>query len=109
MKRYLSFILLLALMLGVFSVSYAATVQVGDGTATTTSFPIWGLWNYSYSQQIYTQAQINTSGSIEKIRFYYVSGPIANNKDWLIYMGHTDKTVYQRFRLGSCRSTYAGL
>ena len=94
MKRYLSFILLLALMLGIFGVSHAATVQVGDGTATTTNFPIWGLWNYSYSQQIYTQAQINTSGSIEKIRFYYVSGPIANNKDWRIYMGHTDKTEF---------------
>ena len=86
MKRYLSFILLLALMLGIVGVSHAATVQVGDGTATTTSFPIWGLWNYSYSQQIYTQAQINTSGSIEKIRFYYVSGEVANNKDWRIYM-----------------------
>ena len=94
MKRYLSFIVLLVLMLGIFGVSHAATVQVGDGTATTSSFPIWGLWNYSYSQQIYTQAQINTSGSIEKIRFYYVSGPIANNKDWRIYMGHTDKTEF---------------
>ena len=94
MKRYWSFILLLALMLSIFGVSHALTVQVGDGTSTTSYFPIYGLYDFSYTQQIYTQGQINTSGTITKVRFYYVSGGIADSKDWTIYMGHTTKTAF---------------
>ena len=94
MKTRLSFILLLALLLGIFSTSFAATVQVGDGTGTTSNFPILGLYDYSYTQQIYTQTQINHAGTIEKIRFYYVSGPIADSKDWKIWIGHTTKDSF---------------
>ena len=94
MKRYFSFAILLALMLSIFGVSYAATVQIGDGTSTTSYFPFYGLYSYGYSQQIYTQAQINTDGVISRIRFYYSSGQIVDNKDWTIWMGHTQKTEF---------------
>ena len=94
MKRYFSFALLLALMLSIFSLSYADTVQVGSGTSTTSYLPFYGFYHYGYSQQIYTQAQINTAGTISKIRFYYVSGNIDKSKDWTIYMGHTQKTEF---------------
>ena len=62
MKRYFSFALLLALMLSIFSLSFADTVQVGDGTAYSSVLPIYGYYHYSYTQQIYTQAQINHAG-----------------------------------------------
>jgi len=94
MKRYFSFAILLALMLSIFSLGYALTVQIGDGTATTDYLPIYGLYDFSYTQQIYTPTQINASGDITKIRFWYSSGSIANSKDWTIYMGHTDKTEF---------------
>lgn len=94
MKKYLSFTLLLALMLSFFSLSHALTVQIGAGTGTTYQFPIHGNFGYTYSQQIYTKAQINTAGGITKIRFFYVSGDIAPSKDWTIYMGHTSKTSF---------------
>ncbi|MCB5272077.1 MAG: hypothetical protein LHW56_09570, partial [Candidatus Cloacimonetes bacterium] len=94
MKKLLMIATLLAMMLAMFNIAFADTVQVGTGTATSSYLPIHGLYNYSYTQQIYTQAQINHSGNIEKIRFYYVSGPIANNKDWVIYLGHTSKTTF---------------
>ncbi|HAN40801.1 MAG TPA: hypothetical protein DCQ12_02625, partial [Candidatus Cloacimonas sp.] len=94
MRKQFSFILLLALMLSIFSLGYALTVQIGDGTATTDYLPIYGLYDFSYTQQIYTPTQINASGDITKIRFWYSSGSIANSKDWTIYMGHTDKTEF---------------
>lgn len=93
MKKYSLFILLLTL-LAICSVSFADTVQIGTGTGTTSYLPIYGLYGYNYTQQIYTQAQINKAGNIIKLRFFYVSGTITNNKDWVIYMGHTTKTTF---------------
>ena len=94
MKRNYLPIVMLALILSIFSLSYADTVQVGSGTTSSSSLPIYGSYSYSYSQQIYTQAQINYAGPITKIRFYYSSGNIANSKDWTIWMGHTTKTLF---------------
>ena len=90
MKKFM--LLILALLIA--GLAFADTVQIGTGTTNSSYFPIYGLYGYNYSQQIYTQAEINTTGTISKIRFYYVSGTITNNKDWVIYMGHTTKTVF---------------
>jgi hypothetical protein len=96
MKRYLSFIVLLALMLGIFSVSHAqVTVTIGDGTANN-YLPIYPWFNYSYSQTIYYQSDINIANQrIENIAFYW-NGAIAgtNSCDWVVYMAHTDKTAF---------------
>jgi len=72
----------------------AQNVQIGSGTATGGAFPISGGWGYTYTQQIYTQPQVNTDGEITKIRFYYVTGAPTQSLDWVIYMGHTDKTSF---------------
>ncbi len=86
--------LLLTMFVAALSIAYADTVQIGTGTSTTSYLPLYGLYGYNYTQQIYTQTQIGVSGNIEKIRFYYVSGTITNSKDWVIYMGHTTKTTF---------------
>ena len=93
MKKF-SLTILLLTMLAICAVSFADTVQIGTGTATTSYLPINGFYGYTYSQQIYTQAQINKAGNITKLRFFYVSGTITNSKDWVIYMGHTTKTTF---------------
>ena len=93
MKKF-SLTILLLTMLAICAVSFADTVQIGTGTATTSYLPIYGLYGYNYTQQIYTQAQINKAGNITKLRFFYVSGTITNSKDWVIYMGHTTKTTF---------------
>ncbi|MDD2230595.1 MAG: choice-of-anchor J domain-containing protein [Candidatus Cloacimonetes bacterium] len=87
-------IIILLCALAILGIAFADTVTVGSGTATSSNMPITGNYGYSYSQQIYTQAQINKAGDITKIRFYYVSGTITNSKDWVIYMGHTTKTTF---------------
>lgn len=93
MKKY-SLIILVLTMLAICAVSFADIVQIGTGTATTSYLPIYGFYGYNYTQQIYTQAQINKAGNITKLRFFYVSGTITNCKDWVIYMGHTTKTAF---------------
>ncbi len=93
MKRYL-LLILLALMLSVVSLGFAGTIQIGNATQAISQLPINGNSNYSYSQQIYTQAEINFAGTFTKICFYYVSGNISAGKDWVVYMGHTTKTEF---------------
>ena len=92
MKRHLSFMMLLALMLSVFSLGFAYTIQVGEGYQSNSCLPVYS--GYSYTQQVYTQSLINYGGVITKIRFYYEYGEIANSKDWTIYLGHTQKTAF---------------
>ncbi len=94
MKTTFRITLLIALMLSIFGLGHAATVQVGDGTSNTSYLPLYGIYSYTYTQQVFTQSQINHSGEITKIRFYYASGSIGNNKDWTIYLGHSQRTEF---------------
>lgn len=92
---YISKLLVLILIL-LFSGSVfgQSTVTIGSGTTTTSNFPLTSNYGYSYTQQIFTQAQINTSGQIQKLRFYWSSGAMTNSSAWVIYMGHTSKTTF---------------
>ncbi len=76
------------------TLSNKVTVTVGTGTATTNNLPARTDYDWSYSQQIYTRAQINQSGAIEKILLYFSSGLTTNSRCWFIYMGHTTKTTF---------------
>lgn len=52
MKRYLSFILLLALMLSAIGVGHAVTVTIGDGTASA-SDPFHAYWGFGRSLSLF--------------------------------------------------------
>jgi len=84
--------------LAIGSVSAQTTLTVGTGTGTTPSTPITGYYGYSYSQNIYTAADIIAAGggmgTISKIRFYYASGGNGNSTGWTVYIGNTTKTVF---------------
>ncbi|MFA6199929.1 MAG: fibronectin type III domain-containing protein [Bacteroidales bacterium] len=94
MKRLLFILMAMIFAIQVWGQTpYTATI--GSGTSTTTYLPIYGYTAYNYSQQIYTQPEINTKGEITKIRFYYVSGgSLETIKDWVVYLGHTTKTSF---------------
>lgn len=83
-----------ALLLSPFSVEAQTTLQIGSGTATSPSLPISSCWNFTYSQQIYTQEQIAQAGGISMLRFLYQSGPNTNSRNWTVYVGHTTKTSF---------------
>ena len=77
--------------------AYNAQVQVGTGTSESYNAPINLYYNYSYSQQIYTAAQINGDcslpGEIESISFYYV-GSVEKTAPITVFMKTTDKTSF---------------
>jgi len=87
-------VLFIAIVMAMFTALFANTITIGSGTATNGNIPINTNWGYTYSQQIYTQAQINTAGDIQKIKFYKNAGTITNSTAWVVYMGHTTKTAF---------------
>ncbi|HPV15295.1 MAG TPA: carboxypeptidase regulatory-like domain-containing protein, partial [Candidatus Cloacimonadota bacterium] len=93
MKRFLSFGAVIALGL-VFGL-YAFTVTIGETTEEVSYFPIYTYGGYNYTQQIYTQAQINYQGEITMIKFFRIGyGNFTNSHNWMIYMGHTTRTSF---------------
>ena len=51
-------------------------------------------YNYSYSQTIYTQAQISQGGTIQSIQFEYDGYSSGGTRNWTVYMGHTTKSSF---------------
>lgn len=84
--------LLLAFLSFCFS---QAQVQVGAGTTSQTSLPIYSCYGYSYTQQIYLASEILSNGSITSLKFYYTGGgPADNSTGWTVYLGHSAKTSF---------------
>lgn len=71
-----------------------AQIAVGDQDGVTSFMPVYGLYEYSYSQQIVLREEIKAEGEITSVSFYYVSGTTTNSTNWTIYMGHTGKTSF---------------
>lgn len=68
-------------------------VVIGTGTAVDKYLPVAPWWGYSYTQTIYLQQEINVSGQINEISYYY-NGGSAWSDDIVIYMGTTDKSSF---------------
>ncbi|MDD3875190.1 MAG: GEVED domain-containing protein [Bacteroidales bacterium] len=92
MKARLLFILT-GLILYSIILKSQTTVTVGSNTYSNLYMPIAGGSNYSYTQQIVYQNQINMSGNISVLRFY-IKSEISNANSWTIFMGHTSKTQF---------------
>lgn len=88
--------LLLACMM-VIGFGASAQISLGGTSTTTGGLPVDPYWGYTYSQQIYSKAEINASaaGSITGLKFYLnTSASISNSNEWVIYMAHTTKTSF---------------
>lgn len=90
MKRFL---LLLTLFCTIFGgTAKADVVTIGDSTSTTysTYLPFYTLYNYGWSQQIFTAAEIGTAGTINSLTMWmYYSGSLSGI-DIAIYMAEVD-------------------
>ncbi|HMN06290.1 MAG TPA: GEVED domain-containing protein, partial [Flavobacteriales bacterium] len=94
------------------------TVQLGSGTGTASYFPNYYLYDYSYSQTIYTAAEMTTAGApgaglIDKIRYKPTAGVSTSNwKDWVVYMANTNKagfaSVSDYVPVGSLTQVFSG-
>ena len=97
MKKY--YLLFLTMLLSLFSFSQT-TYQLGSGTATTSYLPLYYLYDYNYTQTIYTAAELNQQGAsiggqITKIRYKATSAvSTVFWKDWVIYMGNSTKASF---------------
>jgi hypothetical protein len=67
-------------------------VSIGTGTSTNQYIPSYDYYDYSLTQQIYTQAEVGAAGKITKIAFYVSSNPLTRTID--IYMSHTSKSNF---------------
>ena len=64
-------------------------IQVGTGSGTSQSLPIYPLYNYGYTQQLYTSDELNGSHTIYSVSFYCQSQS-EFSRSVKIYMGHTE-------------------
>ena len=85
-------------MLAGVSNSASAQVSLGTGTTTSGNVPITSNYGYTYSQQIYLKSEINAAGAITSISFKPSNSTQpsswANNKDWVVYLGHTSQSTF---------------
>ena len=91
MKKYL-----LLLTLITFPFLAFPQVIVGTGTNETQSIPIEAYYGFSYSQTIYLASEINSSGMITSIAYFY-SGTTAlpnSDDDIQIWMTESTKTAF---------------
>lgn len=100
-KLFTSLILFLCLICtGFVSKVSAQAGQIGTGTGTSVYLPIRSYYGYSYSQQIYTAAEVSaaigTSTYITSVKFYVNTAVPSQDvyKDWVVYMGNTTQTAF---------------
>ena len=71
------------------------TVSIGNGNFVCTSLPFYLEENYSYSQEIYLQTEINLPGyQVEKLIFTSSNNFAFLDTDVVIYLGHTSKDIF---------------
>ncbi len=93
MKKFTFLILSLSLMMT--SWLGFSQVVIGNGAVTGQGLPIEPFYGYSYSQVIYTQAEIGGAMNIAEIQYSLTpSSTLPNSNDWVIYMGHTSKAQF---------------
>ncbi|MDD4224716.1 MAG: choice-of-anchor J domain-containing protein [Candidatus Cloacimonetes bacterium] len=72
----------------------AEMIQIGDGALFNQGLPIEAFRSYSYSQQLYRAAEINTAGLISNLSFQYsIASPefLDHSAAWKVYLGHTSR------------------
>ena len=87
-------------------------VQVGDGNIND-YIPFTIVNGYSYSQMIYKSSQINASGTITTLSWYYFGdSDLSHSQDLVVYMGHTTKSSfideYDKIPIAQLTPVYSG-
>lgn len=69
-------------------------VEVGTGTEIETELPTEPYNNYTYSQSIYLQSEIDTTNQRITSIYYHYNGNTAWTRSVDVYLGHTTKTEF---------------
>ena len=86
-------------MFALFCIPWAAnadTVTIGslDGAANNSYLPMNSLYNYSYTQQIYTADEVGMAGTITSITIWMYGNANLYEMPFTIYMVETDKDAF---------------
>ncbi|WMI68759.1 choice-of-anchor L domain-containing protein [Mangrovimonas sp. YM274] len=108
MKKLLVFLVLLS----VFS-PLNAQVTIGTGNIETENAPFDPYFGYSYTQTVYLASEINASGAITDIQWYYSgSTGLPNSQELVIYMAESPKASFDSttdwLPIGSFTEVYSG-
>ncbi|MCF1420609.1 choice-of-anchor L domain-containing protein [Mangrovimonas futianensis] len=88
-----TFLLLLAFMLSIWHVK--SQVMIGSGTIETANTPFEPFYGYTYSQSIYLADEINASGEITGLQWYYSgTSDLADNQELVIYMAESTTSSF---------------
>ena len=72
-----------------------ASDTVGTEEASYYYLPVNTYYNYTYSQMIYTPAEVGGAKEINRIAFNYASAnPSTTKTDCVVYMGHTTQSTF---------------
>ena len=66
-------------------------LQIGEGTATNSYVPTYGLFNYSYTQSLYTAGDVGIDGIIDTIAYEVYTGN--QTRTLTIYMAEVSQTT----------------
>ena len=91
------FFLLMMVLLGSTSLLRADEITIGDleSAANNSYLPMNSLYEYSYSQQIYTADEIGVSGTINSITMWMYGNANLYTMPFDIYMVEVDKEVFE--------------
>jgi len=83
-------------------------INIGNGTSTTSYFPEYCLYNYSYTQQLFLASEMNGPANISSISFDATT--IANaNRNLQIYLMHTSATSCSSWiNVSAAQQVYSG-
>ncbi len=71
------------------------TIQIGTGSEINKGMPIEPYFGYTYSQSIYTQADVNNAGDIQSIAWHYNGNSAWGPDDIKVYMAHTTLSSFE--------------
>ena len=69
-------------------------VEIGEGTSTTYQFPVNSLYNYSFTEMIYSADEIGTSGMITSVGFHF-NGANELNRSVVVFMKNVNKDSFE--------------
>jgi len=76
------------------NVLHSQTITIGTGNVTTSSSPCDPNFGYSYVQTIYLQSDINATGSITSIQYYYNGTALTNSSQVKVYMANITRSTF---------------
>lgn len=72
-----------------------AQIVIGNGTDQEQHTPWEPYYGYTYAQSIYLASEINASGNITSLQWYFSgTSTLPDNQGLVIYLGHTDKSAF---------------